>query len=109
MNNREIITLCGSTRFKEEFMNVMRRLTLEGKIVIPPGVFGHSDNERISDEEKRKLDELHLRKIDISDSIFVVDVNGYVGDSTRREVDYAKENSKGIYFYSREFEGGKAK
>ena len=57
----EIITLCGSTRFKDKFFEIMRKLTLEGKIVIPPGVFGHSDGEA-SEEEKKKLDELHFRK-----------------------------------------------
>lgn len=100
----EIITLCGSTRFKDEFLKVMRRLTLEGKIVIPPGVFGHSDGGEVSEEQKKMLDELHFRKIDISDGIYVIDINGYIGESTRREIEYATKNEKFVRYYSREQE-----
>ena len=98
----EIVTLCGSTRFKEEYALVQKRLTLEGKIVISCGSFNHADNEPITEEQKRMLDELHLRKIDLSDSIYVVDVGGYIGESTGNEIEYAKANGKEVKFYSRE-------
>ena len=91
----EIITLCGSTRFKTAFLAEQRRLTLEGKIVISVGLFGHDElppgeRER-GNEIKDMLDELHLRKIDLADRVHVINVNGYVGESTRREIDYANE------------------
>ncbi len=79
----EIITLCGSARFKDEFLELMRKLTLEGKIVLLPGVFGHADGE-VSDEDRKKLDELHFRKIDLSDGIYIVNVEGYIGTSAGR-------------------------
>lgn len=90
----EVITLCGSTKFKKEFLSVLQRFTLEGKIVLTVGAFGHADNIRITDEQKQMLDALHLKKIDMSDSIYVIDVGGYIGESTSREIAYAK--SKGI-------------
>ena len=95
----EIITLCGSTRFKDKFLEIMRKLTLEGKIVILPGLFKHADGEA-SDEDKKKLDELHLRKIDLSDGIYVVNVNRYIGSSTGRKITYAINNKKFVRYYS---------
>lgn|SRR3989338_4183671 len=100
----EIITLCGSTKFRDTFFGIIRRPTSEGEIVILPGVFGHAEGEEISEEQKQKLDELHLRKIDLSDGIYVVDVNGYVGESTGREIEYAKRNGKFVRFCSKEAE-----
>ena len=101
----EVVTLCGSTKFKKQYLEVQKKLTLEGKIVISVGLFGHADkeyNKIISKEVKEMLDELHLRKIDLADSIFVIDVNGYIGDSTRNEIEYAKSKDKNIKFYSKE-------
>lgn len=69
----KIITLCGSTRFKEEFLRVQKELTLKGYIVISVGLFGHSgDAEVLDDGVKEMLDEMHLAKIDMADEIFVV-------------------------------------
>jgi dienelactone hydrolase len=85
-----IVCLCGSTRFRDEFARVNRELTLTGAIVIAPGVFGHS-GDPFTDDDKLRLDELHLRKIELADEIFVVNVGGYIGESTRREIAYAKE------------------
>ena len=96
----EIITLCGSTKFKDKFMEVARKLTLKGKIVILPGVFGHADNEPITPEQKRMLDDLHLRKIDMSNSIYVINSNGYIGESTMKEIEYAKKHEKKIMYHT---------
>ena len=98
----KIITLCGSTRFKDEFMEVQKRLTLAGNIVISVGLFGHSgDNEVWEDMDegtltrtKEMLDDMHKRKIDMADEIFVINVGGYIGSSTRSEIDYAKAAGK---------------
>ncbi len=86
----KIITLCGSTKFKDEFISEQKRLTLEGNIVISVGLFGHSgDNEVWSETTKPMLDDMHKRKIDMADEIFVINVRGYIGSSTKSELEYA--------------------
>lgn len=91
----KVITLCGSTRFKDEFIKVQKDLTLQGNIVISVGLFGHSgDNEVWTDDTKEILDDMHKRKIDMADEIFVINVNGYIGESTRSEIEYAKRTGK---------------
>lgn len=102
----KVITLCGSTRFKNEFIEAQKRLTLEGNIVISVGLFGHSgDNEvweNMSEDTvtktKEMLDDMHKRKIDMADEIFVINVGGYIGDSTKSEIEYAKAAGKGIKY-----------
>ena len=95
----KVITLCGSTKFKEEYLDAQKRLTLEGNIVISVGLFGHSgDNEVWSEGTKVMLDDMHKRKIDMADEIFVINVGGYIGDSTRSEIEYAKSTGKGVKF-----------
>ena len=74
----KVITLCGSTRFKEAFMEAQKKLTLEGNIVISVGMFGHSGDSEVKNEGvKEMLDDMHKRKIDMADEIFVVNVGGY--------------------------------
>jgi hypothetical protein len=91
----KIITLCGSTKFKDEFFAEQKRLTLEGNIVISVGLFGHSgDNEVWSEDTKMMLDDMHKRKIDLADEIFVINVDGYIGSSTRSEIEYALKTGK---------------
>lgn len=95
----KVITLCGSTRFKEQFLAAQKRLTLEGNIVISVGLFGHSgDSEAMSPETKTMLDDMHKRKIDMADEIFVINVNGYIGASTRSEIDYAAAHGKPVRY-----------
>ena len=95
----KVITLCGSTKFKDEFLKEQKRLTLEGNIVISVGLFGHSgDNEVWTENTKEMLDDMHKRKIDMSDEIFVINKGGYIGSSTRSEIEYAiKTNKKVVY------------
>ena len=95
----KVITLCGSTRFKEQFLEAQKRLTLAGNIVISVGLFGHSgDNEVWSEGTKEMLDDMHKRKIDMADSIYVINVGGYIGESTRSEIEYTKKNGKAIEY-----------
>jgi hypothetical protein len=95
----KIITLCGSTRFRDEFLSEQKRLTLEGNIVISVGLFGHSgDTEVWSDDTKEMLDDMHKRKIDLADEIFVINVGGYIGSSTRSEIEYAMSTDKPISY-----------
>lgn len=95
----KVVTLCGSTRFKEEFINTQKQLTLEGCIVISVGLFGHSgDQEVFTDGVKEMLDDMHKRKIDMADEIFVINVGGYIGSSTRSEIAYAIETGKAVHY-----------
>jgi len=102
----KVITLCGSTRFKDEFMEAQKRLTLEGNIVISVGLFGHSGDHEVwenMDEEtltatKEMLDDMHKRKIDMADEIFVINVGGYIGESTRSEIEYALIHGKTVKY-----------
>lgn len=91
----KVITLCGSTKFKDQYLEAQKRLTLEGNIVISVGLFGHSgDDEVWTEGTKSMLDDMHKRKIDMADEIFVINVGGFLGESTRDEIEYAK--SKGM-------------
>ena len=78
---------------------MQKRLTLEGNIVISVGLFGHSgDDEVWAEGTKAMLDDMHKRKIDMADTISVINVGGYIGDSTRSEIDYAKKHGKQILY-----------
>ena len=106
IKNYKVITLCGSTRFKEEFLNVQKDLTLKGNIVLSVGLFGHSGDSEVwgnMDEgtltkTKEMLDDMHKRKIDMADEIFVINVNGYIGESTKSEIEYAKSLGKRVNY-----------
>jgi hypothetical protein len=97
IGNYKVITLCGSTRFKEDFERVNRELTLAGNIVISVGCFGHS-GDVFSDEQKIILDDIHKRKIDMADAIYVINKDGYIGSSTRSEINYAIKTGKQVIF-----------
>lgn len=103
----KVITLCGSTRFKDEFLEVQKRLTLEGNIVISVGLFGHSGDEEVwKPGTKEMLDDMHKRKIDMADEIYVINKGGYIGESTRSEIEYAKATGKTVcYMESKETYG----
>lgn len=94
-----VITLCGSTRFKEQFLEAQKCLTLEGNIVISVGLFGHSGDEEVwTPGTKEMLDNMHKRKIDMADAIFIINVGGYIGSSTRSEIEYAKAYGKEVLY-----------
>lgn len=93
-----IITLCGSSRFKREIELANETLTMQGHIVLAPGVFHHADNKDLTTEEKIRLDNLHKQKINMSDAIFVVNLDGYIGESTFSEIDWAERMKKEIFF-----------
>lgn len=105
----KVITLCGSTRFKDQFIEAQKRLTLEGNIVISVGLFGHSGDQEVWEnmdegtmtKTKKMLDDMHKRKIDMADGIYVINVGGYIGESTRSEIAYARASGKTIEFLER--------
>ena len=102
----KVVTLCGSTRFKDKFMRVQKELTLKGYIVISVGLFGHSGDNEVWEnmdegtltKTKEMLDDMHKRKIDMADEIFVINVNGYIGSSTASEIEYAKKHGKVVKY-----------
>lgn len=95
----KVVTLCGSTKFKEQYLEAQKRLTLEGNIVISVGLFGHSgDDEVWTEGTKAMLDDMHLRKIDMADEVFVINVGGYIGSSTRNEIKYAMDHGKEVRY-----------
>lgn len=106
MNRPLVFTLCGSTRFPDAFGLANMHLTMLGHIVIGLGMMGHADQPTgarfltsdgdESTPEKQRLDQLHFRKIDISDGIFVVNPGGYIGSSTKREIAYAQSLGKTV-------------
>jgi len=96
-----VVTLCGSTKFKEQFIKAQHDLTLAGWIVLSVGLFGHLDEPSVFEPSiKTMLDAQHKQKIDMSDAIYVIDVDGYIGDSTRSEIEYAKAHDKKIMYLS---------
>ena len=97
IGNYRVITLCGSTRFKEDFERVNKELTLAGNIVISVGCFGHA-GDVFTDEQKVMLDDIHKRKIDMADAIYIINKDGYIGSSTRSEIQYATRLGKQIIF-----------
>ena len=91
----KVVTLCGSTKFKDQFIQAQKELTLAECIVISVGLFGHSgDAEVFTEGTKEMLDDMHKRKIDMADEIFVINVGGYIGSSTRSEIEYAQKTGK---------------
>ena len=104
--NYKVITLCGSTRFKDVFLEVQKDLTLKGNIVISVGMFSNKDTnifegntkEVLDNSVKEMLDDMHKRKIDMADEIFVINVNGYIGESTKSEIEYAKKHGKKVNY-----------
>ena len=97
IGNYKVITLCGSTRFKDDFERVNKNLTLAGNIVISVGCFGHS-GDTFTEDQKVMLDDIHKRKIDMADAIYVINKDGYIGDSTKSEIQYAMMHNKKIYY-----------
>lgn len=93
-----VVTLCGSTRFKDDFIRVQKELTLAGYVVISVGVFGHADNEQYSAGAKALLDDIHKQKIAMSDAIYVINRDGYIGESTQSEIEWAQDLGKEIWY-----------
>ena len=101
----EIVCLCGSTRFYNEFQQANYDLTMAGKIVLSVGFYphakakhGHGEGVGHDSSEKVALDELHKRKIDLADEVLVLNVDGYIGESTRSEIEYAEAHGKPVRY-----------
>lgn len=96
---RKIVTLCGSTKFKEAFDKANREESIKGNIILTVAMFGHLEGLDMRGEDKRIFDDLHLDKIKMSDEVLVLDVGGYIGESTQKEIDHAEKLGKHIIRY----------
>ena len=95
----KIITLCGSLNFKKEMMLIAEKKALEGYCILTP-IYPVVENAERTEEQLLKLKESHFKKIELSDSILVVNVNNYIGYSTNLEIEYAKKLGKEIIYYT---------
>lgn len=100
----KIITLCGSAKFKDYFIKEQKRLTLEGNIVLSLGFFDLEQGEILNEKTKQLLDDMHKRKIDLADEIFVINKGGYIGQSTKSEIEYALKTGKKVNYMEPEAE-----
>jgi hypothetical protein len=102
MSRPTIVCLCGSTRFYETFQRANYEETMAGRIVLTVGFYPHSQEQAhhesvgCTSAQKEALDELHKRKIDLADEVLVLNVGGYIGDSTRGEIEHARKTGKPI-------------
>lgn len=96
----KIITVCGSYKFKKEMIEIAEKMTLEGNCIITPNDLTKTDKDSYTEEEIIMIDNMHKEKIKISDAILVVNVNGYIGNSTKSEIEYAKSLNKEILYYT---------
>lgn len=100
---RVIVCLCGSTKFKQQYEEQSRLEGVKGKIVLTCSQFSHTDKHLLlTDQQKEEFDALHKDKIALADEIFIIDVNDYIGSSTRSEIDFALTLGKPIRYWSRE-------
>lgn len=95
----KVITLCGSLKFQKEMMKVAEKIALDGYCVLTP-VYPVLENIERTEEQLIKLKEAHFKRIELSDAILVVNINNYIGDSTKLEIDYAKKLGKEIIYYT---------
>ena len=94
----KIITFCGSLKFKKEMMEIAEKMALDGNCVLTP-VYPVLENYKRTDRQLELLKEAHFKKIELSDSILVVNINNYIGNSTNLEIEYAKKLGKEIIYY----------
>lgn len=96
----KIITVCGSYKFKNEMVEITEKMTLKGNCVLTPNELTQTDKDAYTKDEILMIDKMHKEKIKISDAILVVNVNGYIGNSTKSEIEYAKSLNKEIIYYT---------
>lgn len=94
----KVVTLCGSLKFKNDMMKIAEEMSLEGYCVLTP-VYLLSDNLAITKKQIINLKEQHLKRIELSDSVIVINKNDYIGESTKLEIEYAKNLEKEIIYY----------
>ena len=94
-----VITICGSMKFEKKMQEIARDLEIkQGYCVLQP-IYKVSKSKVETYEEIEHILTSHLKKIDLSDAIYVVNIGGYIGESTRQEIDYAKSNNKKVIYH----------
>ena len=96
----KIITVCGSLRFKQEMLEISEKMELQGNCMLTPIYPTKDDKDAYTDEEVIMLDKMHKEKIKLCDAILVVNVNNYIGSSTKSEIEFAKSLNKEIIYYT---------
>ena len=95
----KVITICGSLKFQKEMMEMAQRLAYEGNCILTP-TYPILKDITITDKQKTYLKDAHFKRIELSDEILVIDVNNYIGESTKLEIECAKKLEKKIVYYS---------
>ena len=95
----KIITICGSLKYQNIMMEVAQKLTMEGNCVLTP-TYPVIKEYNITEIEMNNLKESHLKRIELSDAIYVLNVDNYIGESTKKEIDYATSLNKEIIYYT---------
>ena len=93
----KVITICSSLKYIEEIQYYTEKLELEGNCVLGI-IYPTKNKENYTPEEIRSLEIGHIKKIDLSDAIFVINKNGYIGDSVKREIEHAKRTNKEVMY-----------
>ncbi len=93
-----VVCLCGPDRFKSEMLTALRAFTLLGHVVVMPGIFESSDGGFINQDTRKNLDELHLKKIDMADIVYIVNPKGFMNATMKREIEYAESLGKQIRY-----------
>ncbi len=96
----KVVTICGSMQFANEMQTISRTLAKDNGWCVLQCVYG-IDPSKTSKEQFDLLKKEHLKRIDLSDAIYVVNINGYIGDSTKFEIEYAQKNKKEIIYHER--------
>lgn len=97
----KVITICGSMRYSKEMMKIAEQLELKQGYAVIQCVY-NVDGERYEGIDATILDKIHRKKIDISDAIYVVNIDGYIGESTKKEIEYAKNTGKQVIYHEEE-------
>ena len=100
VNKVKIITVCGSYKFKKEMLEITEKMALQGNCMLTPIELSKPNKEAYTESEAQILDKMHKEKIKLADSILVVNVNGYIGNSTQKEIEYAKALGKEVLYYT---------
>ncbi len=96
----KVITICGSMRYSKEMVKIAEELELKNGYAVIQCVY-NVDGQRYEGIDASILDKIHRKKIDISDAIYVVNIDGYIGNSTKNEIEYAKNNGKEVIYHER--------
>ena len=95
---RRVVAIIGSSKFKDQHLGVGQRETLRGKVVLLTGFWHHVDRVPITTEQKESIDSLTRDKIEMADEVIVVNVHGYVGQSTQRAIEHARDLGKPLTY-----------